>query len=294
MESFKIPDQSRWRNLKSSDGTQLFCREWEAPAPAKGTVLLIPGFGEHTGRYLHVGDFFREAGFNVLGIDVRGHGRSGGPPAYVERYDQFLDDVRAAIGLVKMHPLIVFGHSFGGQVALALAARDEPNVAGYLASGPWLALTKPPSAWLLGVASVVNIIYPKCRFPSGLTREQNSTDEVHLDSLGDLDLNHQFITARLFFEIIGEAHQLLERPHANAPVLLAQGQPDPVTSTEASLGFYRRLDAPAKDLLIYPGFMHELHNEKERGRVLNDYLTWIEQTILAAKAGIKNFTTGSV
>jgi len=42
---------------------------------------MVPGLGEHTGRYVHVGDFFQNAGFNVIGIDVRGQGRSGGPQA---------------------------------------------------------------------------------------------------------------------------------------------------------------------------------------------------------------------
>ncbi|MFY9983134.1 MAG: lysophospholipase [Chthoniobacterales bacterium] len=283
MESFKIPDHSSWRNVLSTDGTKLFCREWEIEGPAKGTILMIPGLGEHTGRYVHVGDFFRKAGFNIIGIDVRGQGRSGGTPGYVERYDQFLEDVRAGIHMVKVFPLFIFGHSFGGQLALALAARGEPDIAGYVVSGPWLALTKPPAAWLVGLASFVNKFFPQCRFPTGLKRSQNSSDEAHLDSLVDLDLSHTFITARTFFEISAEARRLSADPRANAPVLIAQGRPDPVTSVEASIEFYERLKAPAKDLIVYDGLLHELHNEKSRTRVLEDYLTWIEKTMLLAR-----------
>jgi alpha-beta hydrolase superfamily lysophospholipase len=282
MESFKIPDHSSWRNLLSSDGTELFCREWETQSPAKGTILMVPGLGEHTGRYVHVGDFFQKAGFNVIGIDVRGQGRSGGAPSYVERYDQFLEDVRAGIHSVEVFPLFVLGHSFGGQLTLALAARDEPNIAGYVVSGPWLALTKPPAAWLVRVASFLNTVYPQCRFPTGIGRSQNSSDEAHLDSLVDLELNHAFITVRTFFEITAEARRLLSNPRANAPILIAQGRPDPVTSVEASIEFYHRLAAPAKELMIYDGFLHELHNEKGRARVLEDYLAWIEKTVLLA------------
>jgi alpha-beta hydrolase superfamily lysophospholipase len=280
MESFKIPDHSSWRDLRSSDGTKLFCREWQTEISAKGTIVMVPGLGEHTGRYVHVGDFFQRAGFNVLGIDVRGQGRSGGTPGYVERYDLFLEDVRAGIHAANVFPLFVLGHSFGGQLALALAARDEPNIAGYLVSGPWLALTNPPAAWLAGLGSLMNRVYPRCRFPTGIERSQNSSDEAHLDSLVDLDLNHGFITARTFFEIIAEARRLLANPRANAPVLIAQGRPDPVTSVEASIEFYQRLVAPVKELKIYDGFLHELHNEKGRAGVLEDYLAWIEKTTM--------------
>jgi alpha-beta hydrolase superfamily lysophospholipase len=244
---------------------------------------MIPGLGEHTGRYVHVGDFFQNAGFNVIGVDVRGQGRSGGTPGYVEHYEQFLEDLRAGIHIVKAFPLFVLGHSFGGQLALALAARNEANIAGYLASGPWLALTHPPATWLVRLGSLMNIVYPKCRFPTGIERNQNSSDEAHLDSLVDLDFNHGFITARTFFEILAEARRLLANPRANAPVLIAQGRPDPVTSVEASSEFYQRLQAPAKELVIYDGFLHELHNEKGRARVFEDYLAWIERTMLLAR-----------
>ena len=278
MESFKLADRSTSRDLRSSDGTRLFAREWEAQGSVRGTIVLVPGLGEQTGRYLHVGDFFQAAGFNVVAIDVRGQGRSGGTPAYVDHYDQYLEDVRAGIGLVKVFPLFVLGHSFGGQLVLSLAARNEPNISGYIASGPWLALTKPPAPWLVGFASILNVLFPKCRFPTGIERSQNSSDEAHLDSLADLDLNHGFVTVRAFFEITAGARQLEETPRANAPVLVAQGKPDPVTSVEATIAFYRRLDAPAKELMIYDGFLHELHNERDRERVLEHYLAWIEKT----------------
>jgi alpha-beta hydrolase superfamily lysophospholipase len=291
MESFKLADRSTPRDLRSRDGTKLFAREWETPGAAKGTILLIPGLGEHTGRYLHVGDFFQGAGFNVVAIDVRGQGRSGGTPVYVKHYDQFLEDVRAGIGLVKVFPLVVFGHSFGGQLALSLAARNEPNIAGYIASAPWLALTKPPTPWSVGIASILNVLFPKCRFPTGIERSQNSKDETHLDSLADLDLNHGFITVRAYFEIAAGARRLRDLPRANVPVLIGHGKPDPVTSVEASIAFYRRLDAPAKELMIYEGFLHELHNERDRERVLEDYLAWIEKMRLSARAGAETQTT---
>src|SRR5258708_34893884 len=111
MESFKLADRSTPRDLRSRDGTKLFAREWETPGGAKGTILLIPGLGEHTGRYLHVGDFFQGAGFNVVAIDVRGQGRSGGAPVYAKNKHKFLEDVRAGIYLAQHFPWIVLGNT---------------------------------------------------------------------------------------------------------------------------------------------------------------------------------------
>jgi acylglycerol lipase len=283
MDTFKLTDTSTWAEIRSRDGTKLFCREWRIGTAARGTILLVPGLGEQSGRYLHVGDFFRDAGFEVIAIDLRGHGRSAGSHGHVKRYEDFLDDARAAISRAKVCPLFVFGHSFGGQLALALASRKEPNIAGYITSAPWLGLTSPPPAWLVGLGALLNVFAPKYRFTTGLESKSMSTDQAHLDSLADRDLDHSWITARAYFEITAEARRLLEDPSVNAPVLIAHGDVDLVTSTEAAIAFFKVLKAPAKELKIYHGYLHELHNEKGRERVLKDYLEWIEKVVFAVK-----------
>ena len=48
------------------------------PQP-KAVVCLVHGLGEHTGRYAHVAAALNDAGYAVLGVDLRGHGKSGGP-----------------------------------------------------------------------------------------------------------------------------------------------------------------------------------------------------------------------
>jgi alpha-beta hydrolase superfamily lysophospholipase len=283
MDTFKLTDTSTWTEVRSRDGTKLFCRQWRTETPAKGTILLVPGLGEQSGRYLHVGDFFRDKGFEVIAMDVRGQGRSAGLRGYVVRYEDFLDDIRAAINLANARPLLVLGHSFGGQLALALARRKEPNIAGYIVSAPWLALSSPPPAWLVGIGALLNVLVPKYRFGTGLKSKSMSTDQSHLDSLADLDLNYAWITARAYFEITAEAGRLLNDSSANAPVLIAHGEPDPVTSTDAAKAFFKALKAPAKELKIYQGYLHELHNEIGRERVLKDYLGWIEKVVFAVK-----------
>ncbi len=40
--------------------------------------MIAHGLGEHSGRYVHVGDFFARAGFTAFAFDLRGHGSSEG------------------------------------------------------------------------------------------------------------------------------------------------------------------------------------------------------------------------
>ena len=49
-------------NLHSADRTKLFYRRWEPDKP-KAVLLFVHGVGEHSGRYVHVGEHFAGRGF---------------------------------------------------------------------------------------------------------------------------------------------------------------------------------------------------------------------------------------
>jgi pimeloyl-ACP methyl ester carboxylesterase len=66
-------------------------------------------------------------------LDLRGHGQSSHTPgAY--RLEQFADDVAAFLHQHLEGPAVVYGHSFGGHVALVLAA-GHPGLVGALVIG---------------------------------------------------------------------------------------------------------------------------------------------------------------
>ena len=48
------------------DGLSLFCRKWDPATKALASVVVVHGLGEHSGRYVHVGRFFAEAGFRTI------------------------------------------------------------------------------------------------------------------------------------------------------------------------------------------------------------------------------------
>ena len=46
--------------------------------PAEATICIIHGFGEHSARFKHIGQYFVSKNYQVLLIDLRGFGYSGG------------------------------------------------------------------------------------------------------------------------------------------------------------------------------------------------------------------------
>lgn len=261
--------------LTNANGLRLFYRRWEPQASPSGMIVIIHGQGEHSGRYVHVGKFFAEAGLTAVAPDLRGHGKSQGRPGVISHYSDLAADVIRFVRDRALQRCFLFGHSLGGQLVLWIARQKLVEVNGVVASAPWLRLAEPPPAWLVSFAETVNRWVPSWRFPTGISDQKISRDKAHLDSLEDLDLVHRFITARMYFEAEKAAGSLLASTAIEMPVLLAHGDDDDVTSLQATREFFQQLQAPSKTLRIYPGFRHELHNEPERARVLNDYLEWI-------------------
>ncbi len=67
-----------------------------------------------------------ESRWHVYAPDLRGHGCSGHVPARYHLWD-YVPDIAAFLGGVVREPAIVYGHSLGGEVAVAVAA-EHPDL----------------------------------------------------------------------------------------------------------------------------------------------------------------------
>jgi alpha-beta hydrolase superfamily lysophospholipase len=266
-------------------GLSLFCRKWEPVAEAVASVVIVHGLGEHSGRYVHVGRNFAEAGFRTIAFDLRGHGRSQGRPVFVKRYVELASDVDCVVKHFSGGPAFLFGHSLGGQLVLWTAQHFRLSVAGLIVSSPWLASVHAPPRWKEFTAQKLNRLMPGLRFSTGIDSEQLSHDQAHLDSLEDLDLLHKFVTIRIYLEAVKAAIEILSAPVIDFPVLFAHGDADDVASCKVTEDFFMRLRAPSKSFKIYPGLLHELHNETKREQVLAYYVEWMKSIIQTGSLG---------
>lgn len=81
--------------------------------------------------------------WHVLGIDLRGHGRSGRTPGKYFVRDYVRDIVTIARELAQ--PLLIYGHSLGGMIAGAAAAELGRQVRGLVLEDPPYAMYGPGS-----------------------------------------------------------------------------------------------------------------------------------------------------
>jgi len=139
--------------LLSDDGMALFAREWKPEGKMNGVICIVHGLGEHSGRYKKFAKTFIVNGYLVIGFDLRGHGRSCGKRGHVDSYDILMNDINCLVNkafeLYPDSPCFLYGHSMGGNLVLNYVLRRRPEVAGVIASAPWLILTSPPTKALL-------------------------------------------------------------------------------------------------------------------------------------------------
>lgn len=158
--------------LRTADGLELTSYRWSAgdgAAPPRATVALLHGLAEHARRYDALAARLNAAGIDVLAIDLRGHGRSPGKRAWVERFDDYLNDADALVAEAAQgdSPLFLMGHSMGGAIAALYAIERMPahgrTVAGLVLSSPALAPGRDVPRWMLALSRVISRVWPTSR-----------------------------------------------------------------------------------------------------------------------------------
>jgi alpha-beta hydrolase superfamily lysophospholipase len=270
--------------VPSRDGVDLKARWWAVSRP-RGMVVVAHGIGEHGGAYAHLAEAIGPAlGVDFIALDFRGHGRSSGRRGLVRRYEDLVEDLRAAVAWAKSRrpdvPLFLLGHSNGGQVVLRLALEGADGVAGVIASNPSIriAMPVPPGKLKLGkmLLSLAPWITLRAEAPSAwMTRDPAMQQMYRTDNL-----RHNRISAPLFFGMVEGGEMLLARAgEIRAPILMLIGGQDPVVSPQSNRQFYDRLGSADKTLLLYPKMLHEPINELGREQVFDDLTRWIELRI---------------
>lgn len=104
----------------------LHCELYESQVDAP-LLIFLPGIGTYSELYAQMFAALCQQGFNVLSIDLPGHGYSGGPRGMytVEQVCQCVTEVLDAVEALYSGPAYLFGYSIGALLAVAAAERDS-------------------------------------------------------------------------------------------------------------------------------------------------------------------------
>ena len=281
--------------MSASDGLGLFLRSWPRRGAPRGTVLLVHGLGEHMGRYAHVAAHLSAAGWDVVAYDQRGHGTSGGkrgaiPNAHALTGDlaRVVSAVRAAMssamprreaadaGKGSHAPLVMLGHSMGGQVAASFVLAHPDAVDA-------LVLTSPALDASLGVLQRIQLavglaLVPDVPMGNQLDATKISHDPAVVRAYLDDPLVHDRITARLAKSILdGGAAVRAGAAGWRVPTLLMWAGDDHLVSPRGSAAFAAAAPPTVVHAQCFDGLYHEILNERDAAPVFAALDAWLDR-----------------
>jgi predicted alpha/beta hydrolase len=123
--------------LERPEGTSSTLAVWSAAEPTAPAVLVVPAMGMPASYYHRFGEAMAAAGLHCSLMELRGHEASGGRLpgrdydfGYVDVVGDVADAVEATRSALPDAPVVLLGHSLGGQLALMYAALHPGQVAG--------------------------------------------------------------------------------------------------------------------------------------------------------------------
>jgi alpha-beta hydrolase superfamily lysophospholipase len=267
-------------------GVTIHCYRWQ-PGKPKAVLLIAHGLGEHALRYEHVAQRFVADGYAVWAIDQRGHGATGidqhggdlsrlgrlGPGGMRAVVGDLVTTLRRIRGEHPGLPVAVLGHSWGSlSTQILLNSRAE----------------------LVDAAILTGTSY---RMPGWMNAGDLNARHKHLGETGyewlsrDQEVVDAFVADPLTFPakplpLFGpvEGARLYGVPsrgiRADLPLLIAGGSDDSLGGTKSlqRLGeaYRRRSGLQDVTVIVYPGARHEILNEINRAKVLDDLVGWLD------------------
>lgn len=269
--------------LTTSDGLHLYTEYHLPQGASRAAVLIVHGYGEHSGRYQHVIEKLVQHGYAVYALDHRGHGKSGGERAYCDTSEQFVNDLKLYFDHVKAaqpgKKLFVVGHSMGGLISLAFAERYQKEFDGLIVSGSPVNADANVSPVLIAVGKVLNRVAPKLHLlDTGKPGILSSDPEIDIAWGKDPLTNKKPMRVRLGVELNRLAQDVRAHlPDLKLPVLILHGADDELVNPSGSQVAYEQAGSQDKTLKRYAGMRHEILNEVDKAIVLTDIVDWLER-----------------
>lgn len=292
--------------IPSKDGYLLCVHFFDVKNP-KGVIKVIHGMEEHQERYEYLANYFNKEGYCVVTADMRGHGHTAPLLGFFKEkdgYKELIEDEKVLNQIIKERynsdNVILLGHSMGTIISRVYLQTESKYYSKVILSGypnynpatpiakflcDFFKLFKGPEGKIKFMEDLTTGAFNKC-VPNPRTKcDWLSYNEENVDTYLKDDLSGQPFTLSALKDLftliqLMNKKELYQNIKANLPVLLISGKDDPCTGGEEGRINSNKvlIEAGFKTTVVtFDKMRHEIFNEKEKDKVLDTILDFIEQ-----------------
>lgn len=243
-------------------------------------VILVHGLGGHSDRFQECGRLWASRGLSVYAPDLPGFGHSGGPKGHLESFEPMFDTIEAMVARVmaenSRRPVVIVAESLGAVVAIDWVARRPALLSGLVLLAPALKDRLRVPLWRK-IEALFQVILRRRKYydvpfePDKFTRDTELIKVLNADPLEVRRVTAQFYFAWLPVTVRARK----AAPALKLPVAVLLPGNDVMIDSEATKAWFRGLPESTRTLIEYPGLLHGLLVELDRGPVLDDIAAWI-------------------
>ncbi len=308
---------SETRRFSSPSGALIAYHFEAAKGEPRGILLICHGLIEHSRRYEKFAVAMAAHGLHVYAHDHRGHGETTAPEAPLGRFadrhgvEKVIEDVNSMRQLANMEypglPILLFGHSMGGLIALNAAATHPAAFDGLAVwnsnfnpgLGGRIAQIVLAAERMLKGSDVPSAILPKATFSTWARsiRDRRSEfdwlshDPVEVDKYAADPLCRFDASVSLWIDVFAltyRGRRSLDELRRHLPIHLVGGGEDPATHGGKAMRWLKdHLDRSGQQrvtLRIYDAMRHESLNEIGRQEAIDDFAAWCDDILQRPRA----------
>lgn len=263
------------------NGIHILLRNWIIEKP-KGTILLVHGYGEHSGRYEETASKLNKAGYSVYTYDRRGEGESEGAKGHIQSINNHVGDlIEIKKRVVVQGKFFLMAHSLGGLVSLTYLLDHKPtDIDGVILSSPFIKIDDGTAPLLQKLAGILAAIFPKLPTialdVNLISRDPKEVEKYVSDPL----VYHGKTNAKTGYEMIKAIKHVQSKfKEMKLPFLILHGSEDKLADPQGSKWLYEQSLSNDKTLLILDGLYHETMREPEKAEFFDGVISWLDARV---------------
>lgn len=258
----------------------MYTQVYKEGAKHTANFVIVPGLGEHAGRYLGIAKMLADFDLYVHMIDISGFGASGGGRS-LSSFEDMQDDITFLFRQIDNElPIFLMGHSMGGGLVLNfIIANPSLKLAGVILNSPFYRF--PGNVRLnffkLRLINWLSRNVPEIVMSTKISINSITKDTEVIDSYKDDILLMSGITLKTVKTLLDVTIPLkTDKITINAPTIVFAGENDIVCEFIHTQQLFAKIQSPDKKFHSFPEGLHSPHCDFEFEEWANVLLDWTD------------------